>query len=290
VSVPEDRLASLSLAELRAASYCRRFVGDPVRRLRLFMHCVTRPIEVDCTIFTGQRMRVVLPEIVGADIYRYRYIEPPLTRVLLDHLRPGMIFVDVGAHYGYHSIVASQAVGRQGLVFAFEPARSTFRLLLRNVERLENVRAHQLALCSANGTTVLRDFGLRHSALNTLTGTAKVPPAERRRLQSTSYPVPCVTLDELLLPAGLIPDVVKLDAEGSELSILRGMSKILKEGNPMVTVEAGDYEGMQSPATADCIDFLSTFGYRCLEYADGLRPHVRRSRYGYDNLYFRRAK
>src|SRR5437879_2629479 len=115
MSVREDLLDSLSLTERRAASCCRRFVGDPVRRLRLLMHSLTRPIEVDCTIFTGQRTRVVLPEIVGADIYRHGYIEPTLTRVLLDHLRPGMIFVDVGAHYGYHSIVASQAVGQRGL-------------------------------------------------------------------------------------------------------------------------------------------------------------------------------
>jgi FkbM family methyltransferase len=280
----------LSLAERRTASYRRRYITDPYRRLRLSMHRVTRPIEVDCTVFTGQRMRVVLPEIVGADIYRHTYIEPTLTRVLLHHFRPGMIFVDAGAHYGYHSIVASHAVGRRGLVLAFEPARHTFRLLARNVEQLENVRALQLALHSRSGTMVLHDFGTRHSALNTLTGTAKVPPPDRRRLQATTYPVPRIALDELLLPAGLMPDVVKLDAEGSELSILHGMSKILMDGNPMITVETGDYEGMRSPGTADCIDFLNTFGYRCLEYANGLRPHARRSRYGYDNLYFTRAR
>ena len=77
--------------------------------------------------------------------------------------------------------------------------------------------------------------------------------------------------------------------ECSELSILQGMSRVLEEGNPMVTVETGDYEGMLSPRTAECIDYLATIGYRCLEYANGLRPHGRRSRYGYDNLYFMRT-
>ena len=56
------------------------------------MHHLTGPAEVDCPVFTGRQMRVVLPEIVGAEIYRRTYIEPTLTRVLLDHLRPGMVF------------------------------------------------------------------------------------------------------------------------------------------------------------------------------------------------------
>jgi FkbM family methyltransferase len=253
------------------------------------MHRLTGPVEVTCTVFTGQRMRVVLPEIVGADIYERTYVEPTLTRVLLEALRPGMVFVDVGAHYGYHSLLASEAVGQQGLVLSFEPARHTFEVLLRNVGQLDNVRAHQLAVHSARGTMDLQDFGIGNSALNTLMSNARVPQAERRRLRGKTYPVRCVTLDEFLRPAGLIPDVVKLDAEGSELPILRGMSTILAEGSPMVTIETGDYEGMASPSTADCIDYLSTLGYRCLEYASGLRQHRRRSRYGYDNLYFVRA-
>jgi hypothetical protein len=119
-------------------------------------------------------------------------------------------------------------------------------------------------------------------------GNARVPETERQRLRGTTYAVPCVPLDDFLLPAGLMPDVVKLDAEGSELSILAGMSRILAEGSPMVTLETGDYEGMLSPGTTRCIDFLDAFGYRCLEYVDGLRPHARRSSYGYDNLYFMR--
>lgn len=280
-----DLLGSLSRAERRAARF-GRFLTHPSRRLRLLMHRLTGPIEVSCTVFTGEWIRVVLPEIVGADIYLRAYIEPALTRVLLETLRPGMVFVDVGAHYGYHSLIASEAVGQQGLVLAFEPARHTFEVLLRNVGRFENVRAHQLALHSVSGTMDLQDFGSRHSALNTLVRSARVPPTERQRLRGTSYPVPCATLDEFLLPAGLMPDVVKLDAEGSELSILQGMSNVLARASPMVTVETGDYEGMLSPDTADCIDFLNTVGYHCLEYADGLRPHDRRSRYGYDNLYF----
>src|SRR5205807_1246458 len=185
-----DLLGSLSRTEGRAARF-ERFLRHPLRRLRPLMHRITGPVEVNCTVFTGQRMRVVLPEIVGADIYQRSYIEPTLTRVLLETLRPGMVFVDAGAHYGYYSLVASEAVGKRGLVLAFEPTRHTFEVLLKNVGRLENVQAHQLALHSARGTMDLQDFGIRHSALNTLMRTARVPDAERRRLRAATYPVPC---------------------------------------------------------------------------------------------------
>jgi FkbM family methyltransferase len=200
-----------------------------------------------------------------------------------------MVFVDVGAHYGYYSLIAGQAVGQRGLVLAFEPAGSTFQLLVHNVGHLENVRPFQLALGSAGGTVNLRDFGRRHSSLNTVMGSARVPATERRRLRGSTYSVPCATLDEILRRVGVAPDFVKLDVEGAELSVLQGMNRTLTDGSPMITVESGDYGGMRSPATAECIDYLNALGYRCLEYANGLRPHDRRPSYGYDNLYFVRA-
>jgi FkbM family methyltransferase len=282
-------LESLTLAERRSVASGRQFLEHPWKSLRVLLHRVTGPVEADCTLFTGQRVRVVLPEVVGADLYRHTYIEPGLTRVLLEHLRPGMVVVDVGAHYGYYSLIASRAVGQGGLVLSVEPARSTFQLLVHNVGVLDNVRPFQLALRSVGGTVTLRDFGRRHSSLNTVMAGARVPATERRRLRGTTYSVPCATLDELVRREGVAPDFVKLDVEGAELSVLQGMNRTLRDGSPMVTVETGDYGGMRSPATAECIDYLTALGYSCLEYANGLRPHDRRPRYGYDNLYFVRA-
>ncbi|HWC38302.1 MAG TPA: FkbM family methyltransferase [Acidimicrobiales bacterium] len=244
------------------------------------------PIEVDCSLFTGQQVRVVIPEIVGTDIYRHGYIEPDLTRVLIGSLRPGAVFIDVGAHYGYHSLIASQIVEPGGLVVAFEPTRGTFELLRRNVGDRSNVRARQAALGEAPATVSLHDYGPSHSALNTPLDGARVPAGERHRLRGETYPVPCLSLDQFVTMEALAPDIVKLDAEGSELSILRGMRRLLSDRGPMITLETGDYQGMPGPRTGACIDYLESFGYRCLEYADGLRPHRRESTYGYGNLYF----
>jgi FkbM family methyltransferase len=270
----------------RALDRAERASTGPVRRLRPRLHRLLGPAEVTCRTFTGHRLRVVLPEIVGTELYQRGYIEPALTRVLLDRLRPGMTFVDVGAQYGYHSLVAGLLVRPGGTVVAVEPARASFRLLQANLEALPGVRLEHIALSHRRGTAELRDFGTGHSALNTLLPSARVPPEEARRLRSTTYGVPCRTLDELADELGITPDLVKLDAEGAELDILRGMTRVLREAAPLLAVETGDYAGMASPATAACIDVLEAEGYRGLEWDGGLRPHRRRDRYGYGNLFF----
>lgn len=289
-SSPDRCLEALSHAEIRASRRVRTSLRQPWLQLRPMIRRVAGPTELECSIFTGQQIRVVIPEIVGTEIYRHGYIEADLTRVLIGNLRPGMVFVDVGAHYGYHSLIASQMVGPDGVVVSLEPTPKTFELLRRNVDGRGNVRARQAAVGEAPATVRLHDYGSGHSALNTLLEGPRVPPAERRRLRDVSYLVTCVTLDQLLATESLVPDLIKLDAEGSELSILRGMRQLLGNCEPLIALETGDYQGMSSPRTASCIDYLEGIGYRCFEYAGGLRLHRRRPTYGYGNLYFVRVR
>jgi FkbM family methyltransferase len=246
---------------------------------------------VTCRILTGDRMRVVVPEIVGTELCRQGFIEPGLTAVMIHALRPGMTFVDVGAHYGYHSLVASRLVGPSGSVIALEPARGVLPLLRANTAAAGNITVEPVAACATSGPVVLSDFGPGDSALSTIVGAARVPPAERERLRADAYPVDGVALDDHLLGRGIRPDFVKLDAEGAELGILSGMHRILDEVGPVVTMEVGDYDGMRSPATTASIDRLEALGYRPWEWSSGgLRPHVRRLRYGYDNLVFTKVE
>jgi len=245
-----------------------------------------RAMEVTCQLFDGQQLRVVLPEIVGVDLYRHGLIEPPVTAMLLDRLRPGMVFIDVGAHYGYFTLLASRLVRPNGTVVAFEPSRFAARLLRRNVGHLDGVVVEEAAVQAATGMAELSDFGSRHSALNTTLRDARVPARERRRLRPHVYQVPTVSLDEYTAVHEIRPDIVKLDAEGAEVAILTGMHDLLRTARPLVVLETGDYDDMASPATSASIDLLEGVGYRCFEYDGRLRPHRRRGSYGYGNLFF----
>src|SRR5204862_8316802 len=110
---------------------------------------------------------------------------------------------------------------------------------------------------------------------------------ERRGLRPQRYDVRAVSLDEYAAIHALRPDSVKLDAEGAELSILRGMRELLRDVRPIVILETGDYDGMVAPTTTASIDALVADGYAPMEYVDGaLRPHEPRTQYGYGNLFF----
>jgi FkbM family methyltransferase len=279
----------LALHEALSQAERRRF-ATPER-------CRATPEVVDpegpttrwCQLFTGQPIRVAVPETVGNDLYRYGYIEAAVTRVLLEHLGPGMAFFDVGAHYGYHSLVASLLVGSAGTVIAFEPGRVALAHLRASTAGLGNVRVEPVALDAAAGTGTFTDFGAGHSSLNTLLDAARVPAAERPSSPVARYEVPTTTVDHYVQRTQTVPAVVKIDAEGAELAILHGMEAVLTRHAPLVIVETGDYPGADAPPTTASIDLLEHHGYRALEYHGGLRPHDRRRSYGYDNLFFRRS-
>ena len=97
-------------------------------------------------------MTVVIPEPVSLTLIRYGFYQENVTRMLLRHLRPGDVFVDVGAQFGFFTLLASSIVGSSGQVHAFEPTRGTFELLERNLGRRGNIRANELAAWSESAT------------------------------------------------------------------------------------------------------------------------------------------
>jgi FkbM family methyltransferase len=200
------------------------------------------------------------------------------------------LFVDVGAQYGYYPLIVLALLGSRALVVAFEPARSTFDLLVRNLEAYPQVAVENKAVYSRNGSMTLHDFGLEHSALASLVPDAHVPPAERRRLPAAQrYVVECVTLDSYL--AGRRPAIIKIDAESMELEVLKGARQTLARGVRLVTIETGDYDIQGSSTTGDSIEYLVSLGYRPFDYERGkLQPHRSKRRYGYGNLYFKRPE
>src|SRR5262249_10048037 len=76
--------------------------------------------------------------------------EPGLRRLLERVLEPGMVFLDVGAHLGLHTLAAGRHVGKSGRVFSFEPTPVTYELLCRTL-RLNGLNDRVTARCAAAG-------------------------------------------------------------------------------------------------------------------------------------------
>ena len=234
----------------------------------------------------GDRMTVVYPQITSLAISRYGFCEEGLTRMFLDHLKPGMVFLDIGAHIGYYSMLASKLVGEKGQVHCFEPTPSTFQVLQANVKHTGNTYANQCAVFSGQGTATFNDYGLRWADCNSLYG-ARLDEKTLSRLSPTSYEVETISIDEYLSGRDLNPDFIKIDAESAEIEILKGMEDTLANSRPMITMEVGDMDIEGVPTSREIVTYLTGKGYQAYEYHEGsVSPHATQDHYQYDNLLF----
>jgi FkbM family methyltransferase len=196
--------------------------------------------RVRARTFWGDTMHVLLPE--GSPIYYWGLIDGEefnLTCFMVDRLGVGQTVIDVGAHFGYYTLLASALVGEGGSVHAFEPTPRTFGILATNTRGRRGVTVHQKALWRAQRTLTLVDFGPQAGAFNTLLSREEDPRRnilERYGRVASEVPVSATTLDAYCGERGLRPSFVKLDAEGAEPEILLGATTMLR-CRPVLSVE-----------------------------------------------------
>jgi len=148
------------------------------------------------------------------------------TRVFRSLLREGMDVLDVGAHIGYYTLLASRAVGPRGRVFAFEPAPGNLALLRKNVSAngCSNVHVVDKAVGAACGrSTLLLDP--RNTGGHSLGG--------RSRAAAGALSVEVVDLDGWIEASRARPAVLKIDVEGGEAAVLEGLRRTLTRAGPL---------------------------------------------------------
>jgi FkbM family methyltransferase len=243
-------------------------------------------VRVTTRTFWDGRMVVVFPEQVSVSIARYGVFEEGLTRMVMDCLKPGMTFFDVGAHFGYFSLLAEWLVGPGGQVHSFEPTPSTFAVLTANLGRKPNARLNNLALFREESSLSLSDYGITYAAHNTL-GAGKLDSDTKARLKPTQVTVRATSMDRYVAETGARPDFIKIDAEGAELDILQGMDRVIAEARPAISLEVGDPDGAGT-GSRELLEYLAAKGYTPYEFRDGqILPHRLHEKYEYDNVLFK---
>jgi FkbM family methyltransferase len=153
-------------------------------------------------------------------------------------LKPGTHFMDIGAHEGIYTLLAARCVGASGHVWSFEPSSRERAALTYNIDRngLDNVTVLPYALAEADGQDELKIATGGRSGHNTLGGTVWEGVNVHR-----SETVPLKSLDTVAAELGLTRlDLVKIDAEGAEMRIIQGGSRVLRELRPALLFEAQD--------------------------------------------------
>jgi FkbM family methyltransferase len=225
-------------------------------------------VLVPARLSNGMKMQVVWTDFVGSEISSKGCYEPEVVSVFLSHIKHGDTVIDVGAHVGQYTLLAS---GVGCTVHSFEPEPRTFAVLSANIaqNRLPRVFLNQCALSQSSHLARLFSAGSHNIGASSL-----VP---NKHTSDISTVVSCVSLDGYLAKHGN-PKIsfIKIDVEGAEMGVLRGAESVLSLYHPQLIVEF--CEPMQAAFGYSCseiADFLRSFGYRLWRItAGGLAPYV----------------
>ncbi|MFZ5802059.1 MAG: FkbM family methyltransferase [Candidatus Omnitrophota bacterium] len=226
------------------------------------------------------------PEVVSNRIHETGFFERGLTSLVIRYLKPGMVFYDIGAHFGYFSLLASHLVGARGEVHAFEPTPGTYEILKRNTGAKKNVTAVRTAFWSSAKELSFHDYGEAYSAFNSFFG-PRLAHEVASGLRPSEHKIQARTVDDYVSRQKRNPDFIKIDAESSEYEILCGMQKTLAKVRPMISLEVGDQKIEGVGTSREIIESILAKDYHAVEFDNGkIADHVLKTHYTYDNLLF----
>lgn len=200
------------------------------RLYNFYSECVRKSLPDRAMVCDGPgfKIRIDSPQqsVIGRSIYRTGVWEPEMTAMARAKIQPGWHILDIGAHIGYYTLLFGSQCGPEGRVAAFEPEKGAYLHLDENIglNGMQNIRPFRIALSNHRGHAVMKpeNRGL-------------MLQDQEADSDSTAEMIP---FDEFWPQLGWSRlDLVKIDVEGAEIDILRGMEKVLEKYHPHLFVE-----------------------------------------------------
>lgn len=182
----------------------------------------------------------------GINLYWWGTFEIHKQKAISECYKKDMVAYDIGAHVGFYTLMFSRLSGNEGRVYSFEPnARNQYYLKTHlDINNIKNVTILPIALGQVLGYTFFNDE-TSDSSTGYITS------------NHTPLIVPTDSIDNLM-DKKLIdpPDIIKIDVEGSELSVLYGTRTVIQEYKPIIFIAIDNHD------EKDLIyDFLNNVGY-----------------------------
>ena len=187
---------------------------------------------------------------IGQRIALEKY-EPYETQLILRQTKIGDTVVDVGANIGYYTVLLADIVGKNGKVYAFEPDKTNFEILKKNIKtnNLKNVVAVNAGVGSKNETKTLYksnenlgDHKLFNDQFlisnveiiqNPLVG--KPTSSLKKGGSLKTETVKIIKLDDYL--ANTKVDLIKIDTQGWEPEVISGAKNMISKNKPVMFLE-----------------------------------------------------
>ena len=175
--------------------------------------------------------------------------EPAMRALIVRTVRHGDTCIDIGAQKGYVSLTLAKAVGTKGRVLAFEPDQRAAAKLAANIDRANQgvIEVFPCALGEGEGSCTF--------VLSKVLGwSSRFPNELAKTAIEKTVEVKVTSLDEMIARKEIAIDpnrlsFVKLDAEGSEPLILKGMSGLLSTAKPAIFMEV-NYDSLAAAGSS----------------------------------------
>ncbi len=225
-------------------------------------------LYITTRIGSNFKMRLNVSQKTQRLIWLLKPYEVSITRFIENNLKTGEAFFDIGANVGYYSLLSSVIVGESGGVYAFEPEFSNFKSLKTNIELngFKNINLVNAAVGDTDGETTLHLNPLNegghslneHSTYHDSGIEVSESEIKRRFPEiNLSQKVSIISLESFLSknPSIKYISLVKIDVEGFELGVIKGMEKLLQTKLiQSIICEVSD-------ADSSVISILGSYGY-----------------------------
>lgn len=222
---------------LAKANKLSRLLNSPLKYLHaIYVRKFQYPnkkigIPKRCKTFFDQELEVVLP--AGTDIYllgaKTHDSEIRLAKFMIKQLEAGDCFLDIGAHFGYFSLLASELVAAEGRVLSVEASSQTFITLLKNLGERKNIKCLNIACTSSDGPISFFQFPVMYSEYNSLDYTQYEETEWVKEYAAEEITIEGLSVDSILKREVVVPKLIKIDVEGAEEQVVRGMTELMKQ-------------------------------------------------------------
>ena len=218
----------------------------------ILMQIIIRDIEFEDSVY-GIDLRMadyaIFPYYIHSS--RNKIYEPALTLKLKEILEKNKsyTFIDIGAHYGYFTMIAGKVLGPGGCVISIEPNPKSYNRLLKNI-KINNlnkiVRTYNLGLSEEEGAAHMGGWD------------------NRKTIIDNRGDILLVSFDELCTKEHINPDIVKIDVFGAEVNVLSGMHESLKNKVSHVFCEL--HKDMNGYTAKDIVEIMANAGLEVFEF------------------------
>ena len=289
------------LESLAAAGKLGRFLHAPSRYisaqylLRVSYPRTRKGVLKQVRTFFGADMEVLLP--AATDIFltggKTHDSEIRLVKYMIKHMQPGQTYVDIGAHFGYFSLLAATLVGNTGKVYAFEAAKNTVAILKKNTGNYPNIKVFHNAVSDKEETIKFYEFPILYSEYNSMDIQQFSNEGWMQDYEPEETEVPAVSLDRIWNNDMPQPGYIKIDVEGAEDKVIRGGKALLNKYEPVVIMEFLS-EDRLNIAHSNALEELNSLGYRAhiinkdggLEYISDVKGYLKTNHIDSDNIVF----